>query len=153
MTVRPEFYSFRDALTAGTVRDLIGPLHGDEVRPDERIIDEPPLQRYIAGMLFPRSSGFIDPSLDVDDQDDEDGAHSDPPISLASVRYPSAMGCSFAVDKGMARMAKKARLPTKTCDPSASTHSNPCPAALTNEPTGINDNCLLVAYAVMALAK
>ena len=100
MTVRPELYSFRDTLATETIRDLIGPPH-DEIRPDEQVIDEPPLQRFISGMLFPRSTGYLDASLDVDDTDDEDGAHNDPPIRLASVRYPSAMGCSFAVDSRM----------------------------------------------------
>lgn len=92
-----EHYEFRRQLIDALVRDLVGPQHPDEV---ETIVD-PPLTRYISGILFPQMNAVIDADKDVDTPDDdggEEGSVPDPPIAMAHVRFPSSMGFTFAVD-------------------------------------------------------
>lgn len=76
-------------------RDLLGPTADDEV------ISDPPITRYITGILFPRGAGAIDPGHDVASEDptadDAEGGEWDPAISMSHVRYPSSLGMSFAV--------------------------------------------------------
>lgn len=88
------YYDFRRRLVDALVLDLIGPAGGER-----ETIDDPPITRYAAGILYPRASDPIDPSLDVDTPDEnEETAASDPPVALANRRYPSSMGMTFAVD-------------------------------------------------------
>lgn len=90
-----EYYSFRNELVADLVRDLEGPGAPDEV------IDDPPITRYITGILYPVSPAPVDPSEDVDEPDEGDESPSESPVTLAHVRYPSSMGMTFAVDVQM----------------------------------------------------
>ena len=88
-----EHYAFRGDLVSNLVKDLIGPED-----PQELLID-PPLTHYLSGILYPQGE------LTVGDQDEsdradlgEDGEALDPPVALATTRYPSSMGVTFAVD-------------------------------------------------------
>jgi hypothetical protein len=101
MTELNEYYEFRDGLAGAVVRDLVGPARDDEPRPDEEVLREAPMNRYISGILYPPAPDPIDAVQDNDlgdikDDDRDDGA--DPPIALANVRYPSAMGLTCGVD-------------------------------------------------------
>ena len=100
-------YEFRDTLADSVVRDLVGPARNDVPTDAENILNEPPMTKYIAGVLYPSRADqsedgeAIDPVLDNDVQDvkEEDrDDQADPPIALSNVRYPSAMGITFGVD-------------------------------------------------------
>jgi len=90
-----DYYAFRDSVVEALERDLLGPRSPDEV------INDPPITRYITGILFPRDSEPIDSSQDVGSEsptaDDVEGGDWDPAVSMSRVRYPSSMGLSFAV--------------------------------------------------------
>jgi hypothetical protein len=91
-------YSFRDELSRRMIEDLIGPAGG----PDE-ILDDAPITRYVAGMLYPagggwNTSGTADSAQDIDDNDGYDESVTpDPAVAMANVRNPASMGLSFAV--------------------------------------------------------
>ncbi len=92
-----EYYQFRRHLVDALERDLLGPES-----PDETIID-PPITKYIAGVLFPRDSDRSDPTQDLGDDatsdaDADDSEPWDPAVSMSYVRYPSSMGLTMAVD-------------------------------------------------------
>ena len=92
-------YAFREELSQRMIDDLIGPTDG----PDE-VLDDPPITRYVAGMLYPagggwRSAGTADSAEDVDESEGYDEAVTpDPAVAMANVRNPASMGLSFAVD-------------------------------------------------------
>ncbi|MDO3634457.1 helicase-related protein [Mycolicibacterium arseniciresistens] len=92
-------YAFRDALSQAMIDDLVGPAGG----PDE-VIADPPITRYVAGVLYPagggwRSAGTADAAQDVDENDGYDEVvNPDPAVAMANVRNPGSMGLSFAVD-------------------------------------------------------
>ena len=92
-----EHYDFRNRLVEALVHDLIGPQQPDEVE----TISDPPLTRYISGILYPQTDAVVDASQDIDVQDDvggDEGSAPDPPVAMANVRFPSSMGLTFAVD-------------------------------------------------------
>src|SRR5262245_13888964 len=93
MTELATFYEFRDDIIRRLAQDLVGP---GEV--DETITDFPP-EKYICGILYPRSEDPIDPSQDdnVAEGDDE-ATFADPPVAMANEKYPSSVGLTFAVD-------------------------------------------------------
>jgi hypothetical protein len=90
-------YHFRNQLIESLERDLMGPSSPDE------IIEDPPITRYVAGVLFPQDAGIVDASEDVGDDDadptsnDVEGGEWDPAVSMSRVRYPSSLGLTFAV--------------------------------------------------------
>ncbi|MCK0173891.1 helicase-related protein [Mycolicibacterium sp. F2034L] len=92
-------YAFRDALSQMLVADLVGPAGGPE-----EVIDDPPITRYVAGILYPagggwRNAGPADAAEDIDENDGYDEvANPDPAVAMANVRNPGSMGLSFAVD-------------------------------------------------------
>jgi hypothetical protein len=97
--VLDEYYQFRRHLVDALERDLLGPESPDEV------ITDPPITKYIAGVLFPRDSDRSDPAQDLGDNatsnsdgDADDSEPSDPAVSMSYVRYPSSMGLTMAVD-------------------------------------------------------
>ena len=96
------YYELRDRLADFLESDLTGPRHDDEARREE-IIDNWPLTRYATGILYPRQGGQMaaldaeQDQADVADEDDGTGERESP-VALANMRYPSSMGCSFAVD-------------------------------------------------------
>lgn len=89
-----EYREFRLSLVDYLTTDLVGPESVDEV-----ILDAP-ITKYVAGVLYPQSEDPLDPSLDVDLDDDEseEVSAADPPVAMSNVRYPSSMGLSFAID-------------------------------------------------------
>jgi hypothetical protein len=93
MSSLDEYYEFRDEVVARLARDLVGPEAEDET-----ILDFP-LEKYLSGILYPRSDDPIDPGQDDEpgEGDDESG-YVDPPVARASERYPSSVGITFAVD-------------------------------------------------------
>src|SRR4051794_8234390 len=93
-----DYYEFRDRVVDALEQDVLGPGSPDEV------INDPPITRYITGILFPRDSEPVDASQDVESEsptsDDAEGGDWDPAVSMSRVRYPSSLGLSFAVTKG-----------------------------------------------------
>lgn len=101
-----DYYDFRDGLADAVIRDLVGPGRFDEPRPDEEMLTEAPMNRYVSGILYPPAPDPIDAIEDNDlgdlkdaDRDDE----ADPPVAMANIRYPSAMGMTCGVDRSMTR--------------------------------------------------
>jgi hypothetical protein len=88
-----ECYAVRAEMVARLERDLLGPECVDE------LLEDFPLERYIMGILYPSTDDPIDPAQDDDPHEGEDEESSpDPPVAMASARYPSSMGLTFAVD-------------------------------------------------------
>ena len=93
-----DFYRFRDQLVDELVTDLVGPAEG----PDE-VIDDPPLGRYICGVLWPADGRLQTGELsDPSSGEAEEGEVDDSPISQALMRYPTSMGLTFSIDLGRA---------------------------------------------------
>ena len=102
------FYRFRQGLLDYLKRDLLGPLDSDS----EELIEDPPITRYMVGILYPPElpSGGDGGSNEAAAEDDQElagpatGSGSDgsgewdEPVNRSRVRYPSSMGMSFAVD-------------------------------------------------------
>lgn len=89
-----DYYGFRRNLIDVLFTDLVGPTS------EEEIIEDDPLTRYAAGILYPQQSGTIRPENDSEAGNDDDGGEEgnpDPPVALANVRYPASMGLTFAV--------------------------------------------------------
>ena len=84
------------------IRDLIGPAETMSLLENEQLLSEAPMTRYIS-VLYGRAP---DPMVDaVEDNDHGDvlahgieEAVADTPVSMANVRYPSAMAISFGID-------------------------------------------------------
>ncbi len=94
MTLDP-YYEARREIVEALRSDLLGPKSEDEV------LRDPPITEYAVGVLYPMASGFIDPDQHVDEGDGYDESSvPDPAVSLASTRYPSSMGMTFAVAVG-----------------------------------------------------
>ncbi|SOC52330.1 helicase-related protein [Ornithinimicrobium cerasi] len=98
MTDLEPWYRARAYMVERLRTDLIG-------SPEETVITDRPLSRYIAGILFPQQaveetvedhdvSAPEDASADGDDND------WDPAVSLSRVRFPSSMGLTCAVAVG-----------------------------------------------------
>src|SRR5688500_17929942 len=92
-------YAFRSSLVDALIRDLLGPSSPTET------LSDPPITRYICGILYPQPaaakgvSGGVDAADDIDEPDDYDeSAVPDPPVAMANVKYPSSVGLTFAVD-------------------------------------------------------
>jgi hypothetical protein len=98
-------YAFRDELSRRMIDDLVGPADG----PDE-VLDDPPITRYVAGMLYPAGGGWTaagtaDSAQDVDESDGYDEVVTpDPAVAMANVRNPASMGLSFAADSSCERI-------------------------------------------------
>jgi hypothetical protein len=91
------FYAFRESLFEAVARDLAGPSDPFEV------ISDPPLTKYIVGILYPQTLDEIRAEQDDDSQDDDSEEFApDPAIAMANVRYPSSMGLTFAIDTSTA---------------------------------------------------
>ncbi len=102
MTLLDDQYRYRHDLTEAVIRDLIGPTRGQTPTDQESLLSEPPVQRFITGVLFPVSAAAIDPVHDIDIPDDDSDGAPDPPVALANVRSPSSMAITFAVDPSLA---------------------------------------------------
>ncbi|MEV0350660.1 helicase-related protein [Nonomuraea sp. NPDC050680] len=93
-----EHYEFRRELVRQVELDLVGPTDPDN---DETINDRP-ITKYAAGILFPQSEHSVDEEASTEEE--VEGRHADldtspdPAVTMANVRYPSSMGMTFAVD-------------------------------------------------------
>ena len=91
-------YAFRDELSRRMIADLVGPAGGTE-----EVIDDAPITRYVAGILYPAgggwsAAGLADAAQDIDENDGYDEVvNPDPAVAMANVRNPASMGLSFAV--------------------------------------------------------
>lgn len=92
-------YATRDVFLQRLEEDLLGSDRDNE-------ISEPPLSRFVVGVLYPetvssRAALTIDEASE-DDMESETGrtapdATADPGVSLSHVRFPRAMGITFAL--------------------------------------------------------
>ena len=103
MTNLDDYYRCRDDLSDYVVRDLVGPLAGDTPTDHENVLVEAPIQRYLAGILYPQSPKTVDPFDDdeqIDVKLDTPGEDNRPEraVPLSSARYPSAIGITASVD-------------------------------------------------------
>ena len=99
MTELDAWYDFRQRLVTLLAADLVG-------GPDDALLDEPPLDRFVIGILHPRDEAVMeeeDTETDSGEAGGAGGADSafDPAVALSHVRYPSTMGLTFAVDPGL----------------------------------------------------
>jgi hypothetical protein len=93
VTTLDECYAVRAEMVARLERDLLGPETANE------LLEDFPLERYIVGILYPRTDDPIDPSQDDEPREGEDkDSFPDPPVAMASARYPSSAGLTCAVD-------------------------------------------------------
>lgn len=97
MTALDPWYAARDLMVQALVADLHGTV--DDVR-----IGESPLQRFIVGILHPRSLTLTEPAgeTEVGDDADQDAgtevdADFDPGVSFAHMRKPSTIGLTAGV--------------------------------------------------------
>lgn len=77
---------------------LIGPCGGES-----EILNEPPGQRYLMGLLYPQSSSADEVFEDdlIDENPSQGGTDdTEDPIALATQRMPSSVGISFVVTNG-----------------------------------------------------
>jgi hypothetical protein len=109
-----EHYRVRDEeLLVGLRRELLGPA--PEAPPDDRdevLTEDAPIDRYLTGVLYPRSANAsADQRIREDDAehegldiaplrtgDDEEASSTAQEVGAAGSRRPSSMGLTFAVD-------------------------------------------------------
>lgn len=87
-----EQYGFRDEIVDELIKDLVGPAEGAE-----EVITDLPLDRYIAGVLWP-ADDLLQEAAEPDSGESEENDSGDSPISQALMRYPTSMGITFSVD-------------------------------------------------------
>lgn len=96
MTDLAPWYEARDRMVEAVVNDLYGGA-------DDETLSEAPLERYIVGILHPRSAeGSQDLVEMANEIPDEEGASApdsdfDPGVSFAHLRYPSTVGLTFGL--------------------------------------------------------
>jgi Helicase conserved C-terminal domain len=88
-------HAAREDLCTALREELIGPRSADET------LKEPPLNRYLTGILYPRIDDGTpiqdetDAYVDIADDDGENFA--DPAVAMSNVQYPSSLGLTFAI--------------------------------------------------------
>ncbi len=87
-----EQYGFRDDVVEELIKDLVGPAEGPE-----EVITDLPLDRYIAGVLWP-ADDRLQEAAEPDSGEAEENDSGDSPMSQALMRYPTSMGITFSVD-------------------------------------------------------
>lgn len=89
-------HAVREDLCTALREELIGPRSVDET------LQEPPLNRYLTGILYPQIGDGMpiqeEPAADVDLADDDGETFADPAVAMSNVQYPSSVGLTFAVD-------------------------------------------------------
>lgn len=96
MTSLEPWYAARNHMVNVLCDDLYG-------SPADEILSEPPLQRYIVGILHPRAEARdMDGPEDANETPDVEAgtapdAAFDPGVSFARLRYPSTMGLTFGL--------------------------------------------------------
>lgn len=92
MTDLDPWYEAREAMRTALAEDLLGSA-------DDHTLVEPPLDRFIVGILRPASDDLIEDAGAVPEEESgiaTDGDY-DPGVDLSRMRYPSSMGLTFAV--------------------------------------------------------
>jgi hypothetical protein len=90
------WYEARARMVDAVVADLYGTDH-------DELLDEEPLERFIVGILHPRTAEGVPAPVEVADEDpDSEGgtapdADFDPGVSFAHLRYPSTIGMTFGM--------------------------------------------------------
>lgn len=89
------WYDARERMIEAVISDLYG-------GPQEAELNEPPLDRFVMGILHPTVGGGLETAELANEQpDDEAGTASDaefdPGVSFAHMRYPSTIGMTFGV--------------------------------------------------------
>src|SRR4051812_32239814 len=97
MSTYEPYYAARNALVGDLERDTVGPAGGER-----EVILDLPLDRYVAGVLYPKVELTVDPDQDMDEAEGDKDVAPDPPVAMANVRYPQSMGLTFAVDTALA---------------------------------------------------
>lgn len=90
--------AIRDELTQMVIRDLLGPAGGSEEELNQ--YEDHAYQRYLVGMLAPKSSEIAGGELDelaVSDGDDGEEGAPESGVPAGSTYFPSSMGLSFVV--------------------------------------------------------
>lgn len=96
MSTLDPWYEARKRMVDAVVADLYGTS-------EDECIDEEPLERFIVGILHPRTIEGAAAPVEVADEDpDSEGgtapdADFDPGVSFAHLRYPSTMGLTFGM--------------------------------------------------------
>ena len=85
-----EYYHARDIITNIIQEDILGPLDENEV------LEESPISYYLVGKLYPRKVSIVQ-----NDEEDEESFVDAEILSLGNGGYPSAMGMTFAITKGV----------------------------------------------------
>ncbi|WP_432492714.1 helicase-related protein [Kineococcus auxinigenes] len=87
------WYEARAEVVRALEADLLG-------GPEDELLTEAPLDRFIVGILRPRSAGEVSAEEQDTPEDGVGGADAvfDPAVALTRTRYPSSMGLTFAVD-------------------------------------------------------
>lgn len=98
MTKLDAQYEFRDAIIDELIKDLVGPADGAD-----EVITDLPLDRYVAGVLWPADNA-VQELPDPDSGEAEEDGGEDVPIAQALVRYPTSMGITFSVDLSAATL-------------------------------------------------
>jgi hypothetical protein len=97
-----EQYAFRDDIVDELINDLVGPAEGPE-----EVITDLPLDRYIAGVLWPADDRSQEEAeTEPDSAEAEENDADDSPISQALMRYPTSMGITFSVDLSKAQSVR-----------------------------------------------
>ena len=87
------WYDLRGRLVDALTADLVG-------GPDDEVLDEAPLDRFVMGILHPQAASGMEAEAEIPDAADGNGADNtyDPAVALSRRQYPSSMGLTIAVD-------------------------------------------------------
>ncbi|MTB89045.1 helicase [Aeromicrobium senzhongii] len=87
------WYDLRARLVDALVADLVG-------GPDDVVLEEAPLDRFVMGILHPQSVGTMEVEADTPETASGTGPDAvyDPAVALARRQYPSSMGLTVALD-------------------------------------------------------
>lgn len=87
------WYDLRTRIVDSLIADLVGTA-------GETVLEEDPLDRFVMGILFPRTGDDLDDVPDVPESADGAGSDAvvDPAVAQSHRQYPSSIGCTFAVD-------------------------------------------------------
>ena len=87
------WYDLRSKIVEALIEDLVGTAA-------ETTLNEDPLDRFVMGILYPRSDDDLDDVPDLPESAEGAGADAvvDPAVALSHRQYPSSIGCTFAVE-------------------------------------------------------
>lgn len=94
-----DYETLRNDIAEFLAIDLMGPYHGED-----EVLGEPPVSRYLTGILFPQDSVFEKEKRERDDGGVGQESHTpeddtEEGLALSNISYPSCFGMSFACHK------------------------------------------------------